>query len=169
MATSPGRSTFGRCAQANMTDPRLCWRTWLHSAAAPAPSATSTPRPIPSGWCATGAGSMSGSHWRRRVHSKGSARWSGRVSEAWAADRPRRDERRPCEVCWISCPSLADFMDWTPVPKRQDWSLILSLGFAAAQGSQRMRNASRAQAPSATIGGGREAGREDIRQISSAS
>lgn len=33
-------------------------------------------------------------------------------------DRPRRDERRPYEMCWISCPSLADFMDWTPVPKR---------------------------------------------------
>ena len=40
------------------------------------------------------------------------------VAEAVAEGCPRKDERRPYEVCGISCPSLAKFMDWSPMPKR---------------------------------------------------
>ena len=40
------------------------------------------------------------------------------VAEGVAAECFRRDERRPYEVCGISCPSLAEHMDWRPLPKR---------------------------------------------------
>ena len=40
------------------------------------------------------------------------------VAEARAADCPRKEERRPYEICGIHCPSLSRFMDWSPAPKR---------------------------------------------------
>ena len=32
------------------------------------------------------------------------------VAEELAADCPQNDERRPCEICGVHCPSLAQFL-----------------------------------------------------------
>ena len=49
-------------------------------------------------------------------HGPGELVWT--VAEAAAAGCPREGETRPYELCGIHCPSLGEFMDRTPRPKR---------------------------------------------------